>query len=87
MCDPKYHHSVDKVLKKYRLTNLRKWLKLKGYCNKEFILKDECQAYIGADFEWLRDNEGVKVDEKAYRDLVRIQQKFLKRIQGHKPLF
>lgn len=74
----KYRKHVDKVLKKYKLTNVRKWLKLHGYCNKEFVLRDECQAYIGADFEWLRDNENVKISEKLYKELNKLRNRYYK---------
>ncbi len=57
--EPNYKKSVDQVLSKYDLKGLFNWLRDDGYC--EEVLLDECQAYLGPDYEWLMaDQEKVK---------------------------
>jgi len=51
--DTEYNQSVTDILKQYDLCGFKKMLKSWGYCADEVILNDECQAYIGCDYQWM----------------------------------
>lgn len=46
-----YKRKVSKILSKVKLDPLKKYLKSIGY--DDSVMLDECQAYLGADFEWI----------------------------------
>jgi hypothetical protein len=59
----KYRKAVIKLFKKHKLNKLKKHLIDISY-HKD-VLIDECQAYIGANSEWLKFNE-LEVDETVF---------------------
>ena len=68
-----YRNRILKVLKKYDLKSVIKWLKRNEYSDK--VLQDEAHAYLICNTAYVKE-EGVKVNDKLVQELVSIRRKF-----------
>ena len=68
-----YKKQIEKVLKKYDLKKISKWLKNQEY--GEHVLLDEIHAYVICNLAYLKE-AGLEVDDKMHTELLKIRRKF-----------
>lgn len=74
--NPKYKKEALTALRKFDLSNLKKWLLSIGYC--EEVLEDECHAYVSADYDWLKEEKDIETPKKLHDKLRAIKNRYFK---------
>ena len=68
-----YKTQIDKILKKYNLKKITKWLKKQEY--GDHVINDEIHAYVICNLAYLRE-EGLIIDDKMVTELLKVRRKF-----------
>lgn len=88
--EPEYKKEALEILgsgSEFSYDSFKKMLKNWGYCDE--VLDDETQAYIGADYEWLKTDKldelqmyDIQIPDSMYEDLQKAKKKYFKPVDS-----